>query len=57
MADTPKGHVESIHEREVTPPADLDDEFEGDAGPPPRLRVEQLRAWQRELEDVRLQLE
>jgi hypothetical protein len=37
MADTPGGHEKSIHEREVTPPADLDNEVEGDARVPPRL--------------------
>ena len=29
MAGTPKGHVESIHEKEATPTNDLDDEVEG----------------------------
>ena len=51
------GHIESIHKGGATTPNDLDDEAEGDAGTPPRLRVEQLRARYRELEDARLQLE
>ena len=44
MAGTPKGQVKSIHEEEATPMNNLDDEAEGDAGAPPRLRVEQLKA-------------
>jgi hypothetical protein len=54
MADTLEGHLESVHEREVTPLADLDNEVEGDARVPPCLWVEQLRVRQKELEDVRL---
>ena len=57
MAGTPEGHVESIHEGEATLSNDLDNEVEGDAGAPPRLRVEQLRARHQELEEARLQLE
>ena len=45
MAGTPEGRVESIHEGGATPPNDLDDEVEEDAGALPRMRVEQLRAW------------
>ena len=52
MMGTPKGHVKSIHEEEATPTNDLDDEVEGNAGPPPRLRVEQLRARHLELEEA-----
>ena len=52
MAGTPEGHVESIHEGEATPMNDLDDEVEGDARAPPRLRVEQLKARHQELEEA-----
>ena len=52
MAGTPEGRVESVHEGGATPPNNLDDEVEGDAGTPPRLRVEQLRVMHRELEDA-----
>ena len=52
MAGTPEGYIESIHEGGATPTDDLDDEVEGDAGAPPRLRVEQLRAWHQELEEA-----
>ena len=44
MTGTPEGHIESIHEEEATPTNDLDYEVEGDAGAPPRLQVEQLKA-------------
>ena len=57
MAGTPEGYVESIHEGEATPTKGFDDEVEGDAGAPPRLRVEQLKAQHQEIEDARLQLE
>ena len=43
MVGTPERHIESIHEEEATPTNDLDDEVEGDAGPLPRLRMEQLK--------------
>ena len=52
MTGTPEGHIESIHEEKATPMNDLDDEAEGDAGAPPRLRVEQLKAWHLELEEA-----
>ena len=52
MASTLEGCVESIHEGGATPPNDLDDEVEGDAGALPRLWVEQLRARHRELKDA-----
>ena len=45
MVGTSKGHVESICEEEATPMNDLDDEVEGDAGAPPCLRLERLKAW------------
>ena len=57
MAGTPEGYIESIHEGGATPTDDLDDEVEGDAGAPPRLQVEQIRARHQELEKARLQLE
>ena len=52
MAGTPEGHIESIHEEEATPTNDLDDEDEGDAGAPPCLQVEQLKARHQELEEA-----
>ena len=54
MIGTLKGHVESINEEEATPINDLDDEVEGETAAPPRLWVEQLRSWHRELEDAQL---
>ena len=57
ITGTPEGHVESIREEEATPTNNLNDEVEGGARAPPRLRVEQLRAWHQELEEARLQLE
>ena len=52
MVGIPEGYVESIHEGEATPMNGFDDKVEGDAGAPPRLRVEQLRAWHQELEEA-----
>ena len=52
MVGTPKGCVESIHEGGATPPNDLDDEDEGDAGALLRLWVEQLRVQHKTLEDA-----
>ena len=52
MSGTSEGYIKSIHEGGVTPTDNLDDEVEADAGAPPRLRVEQLRAWHQELEEV-----
>ena len=57
MVGTPKGHVENIHEGGATPPNDLDNKVEEDAGALPRMWVEQLRVRHQELEDARLQLE
>jgi len=57
MVGTSEGHVESIHEEEATPMNDLNDEVEGEAGAPPCLWVEQLKAWHLELEEAQLQLE
>ena len=52
MAGTPEGRVESVHEGGATPPNDLDDEVEEDAGGLRRMRVEQQRARHQELEDA-----
>ena len=52
IAGTPEGYVESIHEGEATPTNDLDDGVERDAGAPPRLRVEQLKARHQELKEA-----
>ena len=54
MVGTPEGYIKSIHEGEATPTNDLDDEVEGDVGAPPRLRVEQLKAWHQEIKEARL---
>ena len=56
-ASTPEVQVESIHEGEATTTNDLDDEVKGDAGAPPHLWVEQLKARHQELKEARLQLE
>ena len=40
MADTPKGHIESIHEEEATPTNDLEDEVKGETRALPYLWVE-----------------
>jgi hypothetical protein len=52
MAGTPEGYIKSIREGGATPTDDLDDDVEGDAGGPPHLRVEQLRAQHQELEEA-----
>ena len=52
MAGTPEGYIESIHEGGATPTDDLDNKVEVDVGAPPRLWVEQLRAWHQELEEA-----
>ena len=52
MIGNPEGHVKSIHEEEAIPTNDLDDEVEGDAGAPPHLWVEQLKAHHLELEEA-----
>ena len=54
MAGTPEGCVESIHEGAATPTNDHDDDVKGDVGASPRLQIEQLRAWHKEIEDARL---
>ena len=52
MAGTPEGYIESIYDGGATQEDDLDDEVEGDAGAPPRLQVEQLRARHQELKEA-----
>ena len=52
MVGTLEGYIESIHDGGATLTDNLDDEVEGDAGAPPRLWVEQLRAWHQELEEA-----
>ena len=52
MVGTLEGHVKSIHEGEAIPTNDFNDEVERDAGPPPRLRVEQLKAQHQELKEA-----
>ena len=52
MAGTLDGHVESIHGEEATPMNDLNDEVEWDAGAPPHLWVEQLKAQHQVLEEA-----
>ena len=54
MAGTPEGYINSIHEGGTTPTDDLDNVVKGDAGAPPCLWVEQLRAWHQELKEARL---
>ena len=53
MTGTPEGHVESVPE-EATPANNLNDEAEGDTAAPPHMRVEQLKARHREIEEARL---
>ena len=52
MLGTPEGYIESIHEGGATPIDDLDDKVKGGVGASPRLRVEQLRARHKELEEA-----
>ena len=52
MAGIPDGYIESIHEGGATPTDDLDDEVEEDAGAPPCLWVEQLKARHQELKEA-----
>ena len=54
IAGTPKGYFESIHKGEATLMNGFDDEVEGDARAPPRLRVEQLKTQHQELVEARL---
>jgi hypothetical protein len=52
MASTPEGHIKSVHEGGATPSTGPDDKVKGDARALPRMRVEQLRARHKELEDA-----
>jgi hypothetical protein len=54
--DTPEGHVDSVHDGNVTPLAHPDDEGEGEdnARAPPHPRIDQLRAQQQKLKNARL---
>ena len=54
VVGTPEGDVEGIHEGEAIPTNNFDNEVERDAGAPPRLWVEQLKAWHQEVEEARL---
>jgi hypothetical protein len=56
-AETLKGHIANVHERDVTLPSDPDNGVRADGRVLPNPWLEQLRAWQQELEDARLQLE
>ena len=47
MAKTPKGHVESASEKEVTPPGNLDKGTEGRTVALSHVGVEQLKAQNR----------
>jgi hypothetical protein len=51
-AETPEGHIANVHEGEVTPPSDSDDEVKANGRVPPSPWLEQLRAQQQELEDA-----
>jgi len=57
MTGTAEGHVESIPKEEATLANNLSDEAEGETVAPPHMRVEQLKARHREIEEARLQLE
>ena len=52
MVGTPEGRIKSIHEGGATPTNDPNDNVEGDAGAPPRLWAEQLRARHKEIKDA-----
>jgi hypothetical protein len=52
MRKPPEGHIKSAHGGEVTPPLSPDDEVRVDKRVLPNSRLEQLRAWQQELEDA-----
>ena len=57
MMGTPEGHVESVSAEEATPIGNLGGETEGVTAAPPHMRVEQLKARHREMEEAWLQLE
>ena len=52
MVGTLERYIKSIHTGGATPTDDLDDEVKGDAGAPPHLWVEQLRARHQEIEEA-----
>ena len=52
MAQTPKGHVESLSGEEATPTSNPDSRFKGEAVAPSRLRMEQLRAHKLEIDEA-----
>ena len=52
MVGTPEGHVESISGEEATLADNLSDEAKREIAAPPRMRVEQLKAQQWEIEDA-----
>ena len=52
MAETSKGHVESVFEGEATPTHNPDTRTEGEAVAPPHIRMEQLRARKLEIDDT-----
>jgi hypothetical protein len=56
MADVPKRYVEDVHSGE-TPPNGPNNGARKRSRAPPPARLEQLRELQRELEEVRLQIE
>ena len=52
MAKTPEGHVKSISEEETTPTANPDGRPEEETAAPSRLRMEQLKARKREIDEA-----
>jgi hypothetical protein len=59
---TPEGFVEEASNNKATPPEDVEDGYrtetpEDDPETLPHLRMEQIQAWQKELEDARQVLE
>ncbi|XP_066341302.1 large ribosomal subunit protein uL2-like [Miscanthus floridulus] len=52
MTQTPKGHVESVSEEEVTPTNNPDDGSGNETAAPSCLRMEQLRARQQEIDEA-----
>ena len=53
MAQTPEGHVESVSGEEVTPTNNPDSRSREEMIAPSHLRMEQLRARQQEINEVR----
>jgi len=56
MAETPKGHVESVSAEETTLAGNLGGGTEGDTAAPPHVGVEQLRAQKWEINEAGQQL-